>query len=150
MATGITGIEQLDQLIETIRGAGAGPEYAQAAARSVETWLRSNLAAGVDPNTTAVWEPTKEGKRPLKSAASRPTVTLAGSNVVITLSGYYVFQHFPTRGRVARRVIPQGRMPPELGNAIRAGMVEPFEAKTKAGKRGYAATKARAGNGGAT
>jgi hypothetical protein len=74
-------------------------------------------------------------------------VRLAGGNIIISLKGHYTFQHFGTRGRVARRVIPQGRMPAELGNAIRRGMVEPFTAKTKAGKRGWRATQARAAKG---
>lgn len=146
-AAGITGIEQLDALIAAARGAGSGPEYAQAAARSVETWLRSQLAAGVDPNTGAAWAPTQDGGKPLKTAPSRPEVRLAGNTIIIALKGYYVFQHFPTRGRKARRVIPQGSMPAELGNAIRLGLVDPFKAKTKAGKRGFRATQRRAGGG---
>lgn len=145
--SGITGIEQLDALIATCRGLGTGPEYAQAAARAVEGWLRSKLASGVDPNTNKAWQPTRDGDRPLETAASRPTVRLAGNTIIVALRGYYVFQHFSTRGRPARRVIPQGNMPPELGNAIRLGMVEPFKARTKAGKRGFAATQRRAGVG---
>lgn len=143
--SGISGIEQLDALIERCRSVGSGPEYAQAAAQATETWLRSQLAAGKDPNTGEGWAKTKEGKAALKTAPSRPTVRLAGSTIIIALKGHYVFQHFPTRGRMARRVIPQGNMPAELGNAIRLGMVEPFEAKTKAGKRGWGATRKRAG-----
>jgi hypothetical protein len=143
--SGISGIEQLDAMIERCRAVASGPEYAQAAAQATETWLRAQLAAGVDPNTGAAWAKTQDGKAALKTAPSRPTVRLAGNNIIIALRGYYVFQHFPTQGRMARRVIPQGRMPAELGNAIRLGMVEPFEAKTKAGKRGFAATQRRAG-----
>ena len=120
--SGISGIEQLDAMIATIRATGEA-DYAQAAQRSVETWLQKQLAAGVDPNTGQAWRPTLDGKRPLKSAATRPTVRLAGSNVIISLKGYYVFHQFKTRGVEPRRTIPQGSMPPELGNAIRAGMV---------------------------
>lgn len=141
--TGISGSAELDAMIAQLRRLFDGPALAQAAAASTETWLRAQLAAGQDPNTQAAWAPTLEGKRPLKTAASRPTVRLSGSNIIIELRGYYVFQHFPTRGRVARRVIPQGSMPAELGNAIRAGLVEPFEAKTTAGQRGFAATARR-------
>src|SRR5262245_24816844 len=143
--SGITGIESLDALIKTARGLASGPEYPMAAAASVDTWLRSKLAAGVDPNTDEKWAPTKDGERPLKTAPSRPTVRLAGDTIIIAIKGHYVFQHFSTRGRVARPVIPQGSMPAELGNAIRLGMVDPFEAKTKAGKRGWRATQRRAG-----
>ncbi len=134
--TGISGMASLEAMIATARGLFDGAEYAQAAQRSTETWLRSTLAAGQDPDTGSAWAPTKAGKRPLKSAVSRPTVTLAGSNIIVRIKGYYVFQHFGTRGRVARHVIPNGDLPPKLGNAIRAGLVEPFQAKTKAGKRG--------------
>lgn len=147
--TGISGVEQLDRIIAACKEVASGPEYVQAAARSIDSWLRSRLAAGIDPNTGEAWAPTLEGKRALRSAASRPAIRIAGSNIIIALKGYYVFQHFPTRGRLARKVIPQGSMPAELGNAIRAGMVDPFEAKTKAGKRGWAATQARAAKGGA-
>lgn len=143
--SGVKGMEQLDAMIAQVRQLFTGPAFAQAAATSTETWLRTTLAAGQDPNTMNTWEPTLEGKRPLKTAASRPTVRLAGSNIIIELRGHYVFQHFPTRGRMARRVIPQGSMPEQLGNAIRAGLVEPFEAATAAGKRGFAATQRRGG-----
>lgn len=132
---GITGTEQLDRLISACKGLGSGPEYAQAAARSIETWLRSKLSEGVDPNTGAAWAKTKDGKQALKTAASRPTIRLAGKTVIVALKGHYVFQHFSTRGRPARRVIPQGSMPPELGNAIRLGLVEPFRTKTKGSER---------------
>lgn len=130
-SAGISGIEALDRMIATVRAIGTGPEYAQAAARSVETWLRTQLAAGVDPNTGSAWKPTEEGKRALKSAASQPVVRLAGSAVVISLRGRYVFQHFGTRGNKGRGVIPQGSMPAQLGNAIRLGMIEPFKAKAR-------------------
>lgn len=134
--TGFSGMASLDAMIATARGLFEGPAFAQVAARSTETWLRSTLAVGQDPDTGSAWAPTKAGKRPLKSAASQPTVTLAGSNIIVRIKGYYVFQHFGTRGSVARHVIPIGDMPSKLGNAIRAGLVEPFVAKTKAGKRG--------------
>lgn len=128
---GISGIESLDRMIATVRGVGEGPEYAQATARATEAWLRSQLAAGVDPNTGAPWKLTEQGKRPLKSAVGRPIVRLAGNVVIISLRGHYVFQHFGVRGRAGRRVIPQGSMPAQLGDAIRLGLVEPFRAKAR-------------------
>lgn len=130
-SAGISGIESLDRMIATVRSLGIGPEYVQATARATEAWLRSQLAAGVDPNTGAPWKPTEDGKRPLKSAAGRPIVRLAGNVVIISLRGYYVFQHFGARGRAGRRVIPQGSMPAKLGEAIRLGLVEPFNAKAR-------------------
>ena len=58
-------------------------------------------------------------------------VRLAGNTVIVALRGHYVFQHFGARGRAGRRVIPQGGMPAQLGNAIRLGMVEPFTKKAR-------------------
>jgi len=139
MSAGISGIESLDAMIAQVKGLVSGPEYPRAAAAAAGTWLRSRLAAGVDPNTGSAWPKTLKGGQPLKTAPSRPTIRLVGSAVIISLAGYYVFQHFGTRGRTGRRVIPQGSMPPELGNAIRLGFVETFTAKTKAGKRGRGA-----------
>lgn len=130
-SAGMTGIEQLDRLIATAKGIGTGPEYAQAAARSTETWLRTTLAAGIDPNTGASWPATEEGQRPLKTASGQPTIRLAGQTIIIALKGRYVFQHFGVRGHPGRRVIPQGAMPDRLGMAIRAGLVEPFRQKSR-------------------
>lgn len=144
MKTGIHGgMAELDAMIEKTRTLFDGDAFPQTAARAVDTWLRSKLEEGVDPNTDEKWAPTLKGKKPLKTAPERPIVRLAGRNIIISIRGYYVFQHFSTRGRTARRVIPQGRMPLELGNAIRNGQIETFHAKTKAGKRGWRALQLR-------
>jgi hypothetical protein len=126
MASGISGIAQLDRMIAKVRAIGSGPEYVQAAAKAVTTFLQSELAAGKDPNTGTAWKPTIKGERALKTAQTRPQIRIAGRNIIISLMGYYVFQHFPTRGREGRRVIPQGSMPQKLGNAIGQGLVAPF------------------------
>ncbi len=131
MATGISGLEKLDRMIAKVQAIGSGPEYVQAAAKAVQQFLGAELSAGKDPNTGAVWKPTLKGAKPLKTAASRPRIRIAGRNIIVSLTGHYVFQHFGTRGHEGRRVIPQGAMPAKLGPAIARGLVEPFRKQVR-------------------
>ena len=141
--TGISGIEQLDEMIATIR-AIPGPEYVVAARGVIDRFLQGTTAAGTTPDGQA-WKPrVRDGGKALKNAYNAITVRVAGRSVVVRLTGHHVFHHFSTQGREARQIIPVDGMPAQLGNAIRQGMVEPFEAKTRAGKRGYAYIQARA------
>lgn len=138
MATGITGIDQLDGMIATLRGMAEPSQYVTAAARTIETHLRGTIAAGQAPDGTP-WKPrVLDGGKPLKNAADGLSVRVAGRNVIVSIKGRWTFHHFGAQGKPTRRVIPWQALPTKLGNAIRAGFVEPFKAASKAGKRGYA------------
>lgn len=129
--TGISGIEQLDKMIARCNSLASGPEYAQAAKKATESFLASELGAGRDPNTGKAFPRSLRGEKTMQSAASRPTVRIAGTALIIVLAGHYVFHLFEKGRRVARRAIPQRGIPEKLGQAIRLGMVEPFRRKAR-------------------
>lgn len=112
------------------------------AASNVDAFMRGQLAKGETPEGKK-WVPKKSGDRPLKGAASAYMQTVVGRSIVMKVLGRYAFHHFGAGYNPARPQLPEGRMPKELGNAIRQGLVDDFKAKTKAGKRGYAYYKAR-------
>lgn len=114
----------------------------QAAAGNVDSFMRSQLAKGETPEGEK-WKPTKKGTKPLKGAAGAYMQTVVGRSIVMKVMGRYAFHHFGAGYSPAREQLPTGSMPKELGNAIRAGLVDDFKAKTKAGKRGYRYYKAR-------
>lgn len=114
----------------------------QAAAANVDTYMRGQLAKGETPEGEK-WKPTQKGARPLKGAASAYMQSVVGRSIVMKVLGRYAFHHFGTGYLPSRRQLPEGRMPKEMGNAIRQGLVDDFQAKTKAGKMGYARVRAK-------
>ncbi len=109
---------------------------------NVDVYMRGQLAKGETPEGKK-WVPKKSGGRALKGAASAYMQTVVGRSILMKVIGRYAFHHFGAGYNPARQQLPEGRMPPEMGNAIRLGLVEDFKAKTKAGKRGYRYYKAR-------
>lgn len=115
-----------------------------AAAARVDEFMRGQLAKGQTPNGKT-WTPTKKGTKPLKGAPNAYMQTVVGHSIVMKVMGRYAFHHFGAGDSPAREQLPTGAMPKELGNAIRAGLVDDFKAKTKAGKIGYAKIRAAGG-----
>lgn len=114
------------------------------AAARVDEYMRGQLAKGQTPEGKT-WQPTKKGTKPLKGAPNAYMQSVVGRSIVMKVLGRYAFHHFGAGDNPAREQLPTGTMPKELGNAIRAGLVGDFKAKTKAGKIGY--TKFRAAGG---
>ena len=146
MTAGIGGIEQVDGLIAIMQAIQeAGPEFARAGGDAALAWNRAELAAGRDPNTGQAWAPTQAGTPPLRNAPAALSVRMVGTTALLVLSGHHIFHHFKTGYNPERRQIPQGRLPKRMGEAIRLGLIPPFEAKTARGKMGTAKYEARRG-----
>ena len=112
------------------------------AVEAVKTRLVGTAKAHTTPEGKP-WLPTIKGLPALNNAANEITVRLAGKIVIVELKGNSTWWHYGVRGIEARQVIPVDVIGEKLGNAIRRGFVAPFVAVTKAGKRGYTATRAR-------
>ena len=110
MADNSRAIAALDRAIARVRELGALPEQiAPAVAREAKAQIDANIAAGRAPNGQA-WEPTAEGKRPLRNAAQAVTAAPIGSRVVVSVSGPEAFHHKgKTRGNIARPILPGRR-----------------------------------------
>ena len=143
----IGGIEQTDDLIAILRAVeNSGPEMAAAGTQALFSAVARDVAAGKDPNTGAPFEPTKEGGKPLKNAASALSWRIVGNIGFLVLGQHYIFHFFGTGYLPKRRANLQGRLPERYGVAMKQGMVPVFEAKTKKGKIGtkaYDAWKAK-------
>lgn len=120
----------LDAMIASCRAVkGLAKDAAPEAAKRVEASLRATATAGQTPDGVA-WAPKKRGGgRAMVNAAAAITVKAVGGAVLIVLRGVEVFHHFGAAGKPARPVIPQGRMPKRLGDAIRLGFVQPWREK---------------------
>lgn len=112
------------------------------AAEAVKTHLTGTAKAHTTPEGKP-WLPTIKGLPALNNAANEITVRLAGQTIIVELKGNSVWWHYGVKGVEPRQVIPVDVIGEKLGNAIRRGFVAPFVAVTKAGKRGYTATRAR-------
>ncbi len=112
------------------------------AAEAVKTHLAGTAKAHTTPEGKP-WLPTVKGLPALNNAANEITVRLAGKTIIVQLEGNSTWWHYGVKGVEPRQVIPVDVIGEKLGNAIRRGFVAPFVAVTKAGKRGYTATRAR-------
>ena len=139
----ITSNGGFEQQIAMLRDLAANGLSMTAAAANVDAFMRSQLAKGQTPDGKT-WTPTKKGQKPLKGAAAAYMQSVVGRSIVMKVLGRYAFHHFGAGNNPARPQLPTGAMPQQLGNAIRAGLVDDFKAKTKAGKRGYRASGLRA------
>lgn len=133
----IGGIEQCDAMAAVLRALEAsGPDMAAAGTAALYNAVSTLVASGKDPNTGAAFEPTKKGEKALQHAADALSFRVAGNIGFLVLSGYHTFHFFGTGYLPRRRANLQGRLPPRMGDAIRAGLAPAFEAKTKKGKIG--------------
>lgn len=133
------GFEAMLASMQTLAAEGLS---IQSAAANVDAFMREKLAKGETPEGEK-WKLTQKGTKPLKGAPSAYMQSVVGRSIVMKVIGRYAFHHFGTGYLPPRRQLPEGRMPAEMGNAIRQGLVDDFNAKTKAGKVGYARMKAR-------
>lgn len=143
----IGGIEQIDDLIAILRAIeSSGPQMAAAGTQALFAAVQRDVAAGKDPNTGAPFEPTKDGGKPLKNAASGLSWRIVGNIGFLVLGKHYIYHFFGTGYLPKRRTNLQGRLPSRYGTAMAQGMVPVFQAVTKRGKIGtkaYDAWKAK-------
>jgi hypothetical protein len=97
-----------------------------AIAKELESDIKRTADAGQAPDGTA-WQPTLEGKRPLKSAASDVSVRTSGTTIIASLTGNAVKHHKGTaRGRIRRQVLPTRKIPDAVVRAMRKVMSKYF------------------------
>lgn len=144
MTTGIVargpGLETFAEVLDDV---GDVVGYAPVIVEEVDSHLAATIAAGTDPSGKA-WAKTQKGTLALRNAKKAVQVRAAGKSVIVELTGHEVFHHYGAGDNPVRTVIPK-EIEERLGQAIRRGAAAVFEAKTKAGKRGYAAVRARGG-----
>jgi len=131
-----------ERMLASLRNLAANGLPMTTAAANVDAYMRSQLAKGETPEGER-WKATKKGTKPLKGASSAYMQTVVGRSILMKVLGRYAFHHFGAGYSPERRQLPIGTMPKQLGNAIRAGLVEDFKATTKAGKAGYSRLRAK-------
>lgn len=136
----ITG--SLDGIYQELDAMADVTTYLPPAAQEVQAHLQATSTAHTTPEGKP-WKPTLKGEPALNGAPNEISVRVAGQIIIVELKGNSVWWHYGTRGVEPRPVIPVDIIGEKLGNAIRRGVVAPFEAKTKRGKRGWSATKGR-------
>lgn len=133
--TGVRSDGGFEAMQAILQGLAQGVSAVEVAP-SVDAFMRGQLAAGQTPEGER-WQLTEDGRVPLRRAADEYQQRVSGNTIVMRIRGRHAFHHFGAQGKPVRRQLPAGKMPARLGDAIRAGFVDWFVAKTKAGKRGY-------------
>lgn len=126
------GFAQLDEIAARLKAVGEIPRRAApAVARVVRDEVLGNVAKTVDPYGRP-WAPTKDGNAPLQGTAKELTVTASGATVVARLEGVHARHHSgEVRGGIARPILPTGRLPSSMGEAIAAELERAFDAATR-------------------
>jgi hypothetical protein len=115
-----TAFHRLRRQIDRVRSLGELPEaIAAEAATELDRQLRQQIAAGQGPDGKP-WQPTADGRTPLRNAGDGLTVRAVGSVVLARLTGSAVRHHLGTaRGRIKRQVLPSARMPQRMTATLR-------------------------------
>lgn len=126
------GFAQLDGMIGRLKAVGEIPSRAApAVARVVKSEILGNVAKGVDPYGRA-WQPTQDGHLPLQGTSKELTVIPSGATVVARLEGVHARHHSgEVRGGIARPILPTGRLPASMGEAIGVEIERAFDAATR-------------------
>ena len=91
------------------------PDVAEAAKREVVSLASAGKAPDGQP-----WPKTKDGHRPLQNGAKAMTARAVGSSIVLRLTGHYARHHLgAVRGGVKRQILPSGKIPAPITEAIR-------------------------------
>lgn len=135
----------LERMRAILQGVATGITAASAAP-AVDGFMRGQMQRGETPEGAA-WPLTQDGRVALRGAAAAYEQTVSGNALIMRIGGLgkkrYVIHNFAAGDQPERRQLPAGKIPMKLGQAIRAGLITDFQAITKAGKRGYASTRAR-------
>lgn len=103
----------------------AMPALAKAAQHSIER----TIAAGTDAYDKP-WQPTKEGKRPLRDAASALTVVVNGRTIYCQLKGVEARHHLGrVKGKRKRAILPDRGLPDTMAEDMRAVLARAFAEK---------------------
>lgn len=131
------GMAALDAQIARLRALGSGfvrnamPRLTEAAE---EVW-HEQLDAGLGPSGQP-WQPTKEGKRPLRNASKAASVQAFGTVLLFKVEGPEALHNDGrARGRVTRRMLPTRRSATPILKAIERVLGEEF-ADVMGGRRG--------------
>lgn len=128
----MSGNATVSRMIGKLRGLpvamtrDAAPDVAVA----LEAELRAQIARGESPGGQT-WQPTQEGKVPLRGAAKALSVRASGPAIVVTLRGVEALHHAGrVRGRIARPILPTSSdgMPPPFARAIQRVLDQRFRA----------------------
>ncbi|AKF06075.1 hypothetical protein DB32_003224 [Sandaracinus amylolyticus] len=114
-------------MIERVRKLPSLPrEAAPKVARAVEGELRAQIARGQSPDGKP-WQPTQDGRQPLRNAATALSVRVAGNVIVATIEGVYARHHHGwVRGGVRRQILPLTTMSDSMARAVRGAVVDEF------------------------
>ncbi len=105
-------------------------QLAPGVADAIREVAKAELAAGHGIGGDA-WEPTKEGKTPLKGAADSIDVRAVGTVILISFTGtkwYYRFHQSGKTKMPARPVLYTGGIPPAIKAAISKSIRDQLEA----------------------
>jgi hypothetical protein len=115
------GMAALQGMIGKLRRLGGiSEECAPEVAEELRAITAANISAGVGPGGEA-WQPTKDGRRPLKNAAAALSATAVGTVAILRLEGPEARHNNGTaRGKITRRILPTRRMSAPATAAIHA------------------------------
>lgn len=109
------------------------PDAAPEVARAVENELDANIASGVGPDGTPL-KRTRDGRVPLRNAATKLRVRAVGPVVLCTLDGpEALHDQGRARGGVRRQILPSGKIPQPVTKAINTVITDRFN-KTMGGR----------------
>lgn len=117
MADALTALDEMIAKLREVKGLAkkVAPKVAEALTASIQ----EDLAAGVDPATGQAWEPTKEGGKPLKNAAtSAITGSAVGTTIVLKINERRYFFHNAGKGVPQRGVLPRGELRPKHARVV--------------------------------
>lgn len=101
----------------------AAPDVAEA----VRDELERTIAAGTTPEGEA-WKPRQAGGRALVGVEKAVAVAVVGTRIYVRLAGHVARHHLGrARGGVERRILPVGKLPPRMADAVRRVLVQHFE-----------------------
>lgn len=123
-----TGVAELDRMIATCRAVGglaerAAPDVADA----IRAELERNIAAGVTPDEEP-WQLTRDGRVPLRNAATKLYCGAVGTTIYVRLIGPEARHHLGrARGRIVRQVLPtSSRIPTTMAATVRDVLARHF------------------------
>ena len=123
-----SGPEVLRDIKRRLRELGdIAEDVAPDVAGAVEDELAKQIERGVGPDGRA-WALTRDGRKPLRNAASALTVRAIGTVIVTQLGGPEARHHLgAVRGKVRRAILPTRRIPDPMVRAIRRVIEQRFE-----------------------
>jgi hypothetical protein len=121
------GDAELERMIAKLR---ALPDLVREVVPDVADVVREELTRTIAQATTPeghTWNPTREGRKALATAAQHLRVTSLPPRVFVVLTGH-VARHSlgRARGGVQRRVLPRGKVPAAMAARIRKVLGEAF------------------------